>query len=225
MTLHRSTCIPAPEFSHRETKEPVPPQGTLERLLLRTEQTGWSVVYRQTHATLYFVISYIIGILASFGHFSTPLGPSVRRLGFRPCRSCRSCRVWRLSPIALHPDCQRAHSPNVSIRHTGSLRRAGGPVSGNSPLFRRFSIPASSSASHSVATDHCSRAAVLPYSPLATRHSPLATRHYLLRPSPRWQLPSTNRRIAKDRTGPDLDERPLFVSMSPKQAIRADKIN
>src|SRR5208337_4988301 len=30
---------------HRETKEPVPPQGTLERLLLRTEQTGWSVVY------------------------------------------------------------------------------------------------------------------------------------------------------------------------------------
>ncbi len=111
--------------------------------------------------------------MASFGHFSTPLGPSVRRLGFRPCRSCRSCRVWRLSPIALHPDCQRAHSPNVSIRHTGSLRRAGGRVSGNSPLFRRFSIPASSSASHSVATDHCSRAAVLPYSPLATRHSPL----------------------------------------------------
>src|SRR5208337_4985825 len=51
MTLHRSTCIPAPEFSHRETEEPVPPQGTLERLLLRTEQTGWSVVYH------FFVIS------------------------------------------------------------------------------------------------------------------------------------------------------------------------
>jgi len=48
MTLHRSTCIPAPEFSHRETKEPVPPQGTLERLLLRTEQTGWSVVYQKS---------------------------------------------------------------------------------------------------------------------------------------------------------------------------------
>ena len=45
MTLHRSTCIPAPEFSHRETEEPVPTRGTLERLLLRTEQTGWSVVY------------------------------------------------------------------------------------------------------------------------------------------------------------------------------------
>src|SRR5208337_31741 len=52
MTLHRSTCIPAPEFSHRETKEPVPPQGTLERLLLRTEQTGWSVVYISTVLTL-----------------------------------------------------------------------------------------------------------------------------------------------------------------------------
>src|SRR5208337_2657175 len=84
----------------------------------------------QTHATLYFIISYIIGILASFGHFSTLLGPPVRRLGFRPCRSCR---VWRLSPIALHPDCQRAHSPNVSIRHTGSLVRARDLVFENSP--------------------------------------------------------------------------------------------
>src|SRR5208283_2051752 len=38
---------------------------------------------------LRFVISYIIGILALFGHFSTLLGPLVRRLGFRPCESCR----------------------------------------------------------------------------------------------------------------------------------------
>ena len=51
MTLHRSTCIPAPEFSHRETEEPVPTRGTLERLLLRTEQTGWSVVYRHVSAS------------------------------------------------------------------------------------------------------------------------------------------------------------------------------
>ncbi len=42
---------------------------------------------------------------------------------------------------------------------------------------------------------------------------------------PRWLLPATDRRIDKDRTGPDLDDWPLFVSMSPKQAIRADKIN
>jgi len=46
---------------------------------------------------------------------------------------------------------------------------------------------------------------------------------------PRWLLPSTDSRIAKERTGPDLDERPLFVSMSPKfsmlpnQAISSDK--
>src|SRR5271157_1063002 len=47
MTLHRSTehCIPAAEFNHREREEPVPTRGTLERLLLRTEQTGRSVVY------------------------------------------------------------------------------------------------------------------------------------------------------------------------------------
>jgi len=82
--------------------------------------------------------------------------------------------------------------------HTGSLRRAGGPVSGNSPLFRRFSIPASSSASHSVATDHCSRAAVLPYSPLAARHSPLATTSYDPPPAgnchpPTAELPKTER--------------------------------
>src|SRR5271157_1489019 len=42
---------------------------------------------------------------------------------------------------------------------------------------------------------------------------------------PRWLLPAIDRRIDKDRTGPDLDDWPLFVSMSPKQAIRADKIN
>ena len=34
--------------------------------------------------------------------------------------------------------------------------------------------------------------------------------------SPRWLVPSTDIRIGKDRTGPDLDERSLFVSMSPK---------
>src|SRR5271157_1503264 len=45
MTLHKSTCIPAPKFNHRETEKPVPNRGTLVRLLLRTEQTRWSVVY------------------------------------------------------------------------------------------------------------------------------------------------------------------------------------
>src|SRR5271157_2621604 len=48
-------------------------------------------------------------------------------------------------------------------------------------------------------------------------------------PFPRWLLPCTDIRIGKDRTGPDLDERTLFVSMSPKcsmlpnHAISSDK--
>jgi len=35
---------------------------------------------------------------------------------------------------------------------------------------------------------------------------------------PRWLLPATDHRIGKDRTGPDLDERPLYFSM--RQARR-----
>ncbi len=80
---------------------------------------------------------------------------------------------------------------------------------GRSPLFWRFSITASTISSHSLAT-------IL--SPLATRHSPLPPKTL-----PRWLLPDTDRRIAKDRTGPDLDERSLYFSMSPNQAIRSDK--
>ena len=34
-----------PHFSHHASEDPVPPRGTLDRFLLRTEQTGWSVVY------------------------------------------------------------------------------------------------------------------------------------------------------------------------------------
>src|SRR5271157_4324406 len=82
---------------------------------------------------------------------------------------------------------------NVSIRHTGSLVRAGGRVFGNSPLFCRFSIPASSSASHSLATGHSSFA---PAPPAGSGRAQTL---------PRWLLPSTDTRIAKDRTGPDLD--------------------
>ena len=40
---------------------------------------------------------------------------------------------------------------------------------------------------------------------------------------PRWLLPVTDCRIAKVRTGPDLDERSFYFSMSPNQAIPADK--
>jgi hypothetical protein len=68
--------------------------------------------------------------------------------------------------------------------------------------------------------------------PLTTILTPHATRatyrrdrrgQAVRRPS-RWLLHATDTRIGKDRTGPDLDERRLYFSMSPKQAILADKI-
>ena len=44
------------------------------------------------------------------------------------------------------------------------------------------------------------------------------------KPSPAG-ISVTDRRIAKDRTGPDLDEHSPYVIMSPNQAIPADKSN
>ncbi len=41
---------------------------------------------------------------------------------------------------------------------------------------------------------------------------------------PRWLLHATDRPIGKGRTGPDLDERLSIFSMSPDQAIPADKL-
>ncbi len=37
--------------------------------------------------------------------------------------------------------------------------------------------------------------------------------------------PGTGAYVAKDRTGPDLDERPLYFIMSPNRAIPAEKSN
>src|SRR5271157_2790763 len=73
-------------------------------------------------------------------------------------------------------------------------------------------------------TGHCSRATDR-HSPLATRHSPLPPDSLatVLPPSaspagsgraqalPHWLLPSTDRRIGNDRTGPDLDDRSLSI--------------
>ena len=58
-----------------------------------------------------------------------------------------------------------------------------------------------------------------------TGHWPLFSRHSPLPPKalPRCLLPDTDRRIAKDRTGPDRDEHPLYFIMSPNQAIPAHK--
>jgi hypothetical protein len=85
---------------------------------------------------------------------------------------------------------------------------------------------ASSLSSHSLATGQCSRATgqcsrATDHWPLFSFYSPLATRHLALPPTTlyRWLLPSTDRRIDKDRTRPDLKERPHYSSMSPNQAI------
>jgi len=59
---------------------------------------------RFPYATLFYIMTSILGILALFGHFLTSKSPPVRRRGLQ---TCGSCRVWRLSPIALRPNCQR----------------------------------------------------------------------------------------------------------------------
>jgi len=59
---------------------------------------------RFLYATLFYVMTSILGILALFGHFFTSKSPPVRRRGFQ---TCGSCRVGRLSPLALQPNCHR----------------------------------------------------------------------------------------------------------------------
>ena len=46
-------------FSHHASKDPVPPRGTLDRFLLRTEQTGWAVLYLVFVVILYSVSTYV----------------------------------------------------------------------------------------------------------------------------------------------------------------------
>jgi hypothetical protein len=56
---------------------------------------------RFPYATLFYVMTSILGILALFGHFFTSKPPPVTRRGLQ---TCGSCRVGRLSPIALRPN-------------------------------------------------------------------------------------------------------------------------
>src|SRR5271157_4570199 len=54
--------------------------------------------------------------------------------------------------------------------------------------------------------------------PLFSRPTPRAPR-----PTLGGILPLTNGRFVKEQTGPDLDERPHYFSMSPNQAICSEK--
>src|SRR5271157_1437290 len=67
-------------------------------------------------------------------------------------------------------------------------------------LFYHRDLPAS----HSLTTDHW------PLFSRSTLHaSPAGSGR--AQTLPRWLLPSTDRRIGKDRTGPGLDERPIHI--------------
>src|SRR5208337_1070812 len=59
--------------------------------------------------------------------------------------------------------------------------------------------------------------------PLFSRPTPEPAGSGRAQTVPRWVLPDTDSRIGEDRTGPDLDERRPYFSMSQKQAIRSDK--
>jgi hypothetical protein len=64
------------------------------------------------------------------------------------------------------------------------------------------------------------------HTPRSTRlHPPVPAGSGRAQTLPRWLLPDTDRRIGKNRTGPDLDERPSIFSMSPNRAIPLDKSN
>src|SRR5271157_5337958 len=93
-------------FSYHASKDPVPPRGTLDRFLLRTEQTGWPVAYH------FFVISSnlttintrtIGSVLTLRRHFHlSPLDPLVRKregsAERATCSVAQSKRAWPISP-------------------------------------------------------------------------------------------------------------------------------
>ncbi len=185
MTLHRSTCIPAPEFSHRETKEPVPPQGTLERLLLRTEQTGWSVVYPFSDSPPCENALCVNSKLASFGVFC-----GVFTLQTRPCSRPSP---WDTPSAASVPTWDEI--PILSFVESSMTRWESCPTSGPEllsaigSLLSLSSRPPDSTSHCSSATWHSSSAichssfAIRPLSsPICLlsspiRHPPSGTRH------------------------------------------------
>ena len=103
-------------------------------------------------------------------------------------------------------------SPNVAMTNTMSKLAS----------FWRFSVTARSLSSHSLATDHWPLLLPLFSRPPPTPHAPPAGSGRA-QTFPHWLLPSTDPRIDKDRPGPDLDERPLYISMSPNRAIASGK--
>ena len=86
-------------------------------------------------------------------------------------------------------------------------------------MFWRFSIIASSLPSASPTAGHYPQRSTLHAPRHPRRHPPGPAGAGRAQTLPRWLLPGTNRRNAKDRPGPDLDERPSSFSMSPDGQI------
>ena len=61
-----------------------------------------------------------------------------------------------------------------------------------------------------------------PHAPRSTPHDAGPAGSGRAQSLPRWLLPDTNPRFVKERTGPDLNEHPLYFSMSPNRAIPAE---
>ena len=88
-------------------------------------------------------------------------------------------------------------------------------------MFWRFSIAASFVSSNFTgyrATDHHSPV------PRSTPHAGTSGFRSCA-DLPRWLLPDTDSRIVKDRTGPDLDERPLYIQYVTEPGDSCGKIN
>jgi hypothetical protein len=65
-----------------------------------------------------------------------------------------------------------------------------------------------------------------PLAPSLRIHWPQFSRHSPLPPTtlPHWLLPDTDRRFVKDRTGSNLDERPLYIEYVTEQGDSCGKI-
>ena len=90
-------------------------------------------------------------------------------------------------------------------------------------MFWRFSIIASSLPPASLTAGHYPQHSTLHAPRHPRRHPPGPAGAGRAQTLPRWLLPGTNRRIAKKRPGPDLDERPLLFQYVTGRTNPSDK--
>ena len=97
---------------------------------------------------------------------------------------------------------------------------------GKLALFGRFSITASLMSSISLATGSWLMTTSHAFTPHATRATYRRDqRGQAVRRPSRWLLHATDRRIGKDRTGPDLDERVVYIQYVTEPGDSYGQIN